>query len=232
MKNHLAIATISSLLFTGVAFASPLTGLSAAEQSYHDKIFDYVMDTVNPDNSYDWASYSGKGTIKVGAPFVSKSNSNCREFTEDYTVQGIIGASKGYGCRRSDGDGWCRLKKDAALTCALEQPAYSVGGGSVNVPTPSVGSPNVQIGNVSGPNINVNINTPNVDTSNVHAPNLSSGNNNKNNNQNNNTSQSKPKPDVAPGSASGTAYSVTDTLGSGAAKGTGMAVGWFKDMFR
>jgi len=238
MRNDLAIVMALSILplfFSSGAFASPLNGLSEAEQSYHDKVFDYTMDTVNPDNKYDWASYSGNGSIKVGKPFISKSSANCREFTEDYTVQGTEGKSKGYGCKRAGGNGWCRLKSDEALTCALEQPAYRFGGGSVDMP--SVNMPNGGIGAIGSPNVNVdvNINTPNVDTSNIHAPHLSGGGGNSgggggNNNQNNTGPHQKP--DVKPGEASGTAYTVTDTLGSGAAKGTGMALGWFQDMFR
>ena len=124
MKKHLTIlifALFPQIFCAGALLASPLNGLTEAEQAYHDKIFDYVMDTVNPDQKYDWSSYSGKGSIEVGKPFVSKSRSNCREFTENYTVQGSAGKSKGYGCRRSNGGGWCRLKADEVLTCALER---------------------------------------------------------------------------------------------------------------
>ena len=233
MKKNLAIAIFAfvvPLLFNSGAFASPLTGLTEAEQDYHDKVFDYVMDNINADNRYDWKSFSGNGSITVGKPFISKSNSNCREFTENYTVQGSDGKSKGYGCKRSGNDGWCRLKSDLVLTCALEQPAYSFGVSPPPISGPSMSAPNVEVGNISGPNVNININTPNVDVPNMHAPNLSGGGGGSQ--QGTNQGSQQKKGDVKPGQASGTAYSVTDTLGNGAAKGTGMAVGWFQNMFR
>ena len=232
MKKHLTIlifALFPQIFCAGALLASPLNGLTEAEQAYHDKIFDYVMDTVNPDQKYDWSSYSGKGSIEVGKPFVSKSRSNCREFTENYTVQGSAGKSKGYGCRRSNGGGWCRLKADEVLTCALERRGFSVGGGgssggggSYSVDAPDVNMPSGGIGNVGSPNVNVNIDTSGIKGPNTHG----SGNHGGNQNQQQKTG------DVKRGEASDTAYSVTDTLGNGAAKGTGAAIGWFQDMFR
>lgn len=228
-------------LFYGASslFASPLGGLTPAEQDYHDKIFDYVMDTVNPDNKQDWASYSGKGTIAVGNVFLSKSKANCREYTEDFIVQGSAGKIKGYACRRSNGDGWCRLKADQeVLSCALENKGFSIGGGgnsggignggSYNVTGPTVNGPEVSVGNISGPNVNVS-----VDTSGISMPKMRSGNNGGARRQNNNNNgQPDPGNNNGKGEASDTAYTVTDTLGTGAAKGTGAAIGLFRDWFR
>jgi len=228
------------VLAAAAAVASPLTALSPAEQDYHDKIFDYVMETVVADKAHDWASYSGKGKITAGQPFLSRSKANCREFTEEYDVGGKPGRSKGYGCRRSDGAGWCRLKTNQEiLSCALENPGFRFGGTGSYGATTSYNAPNVNgpdmpdvnVGNVSGPNVNVNVD---IDARGVRMPNFraAGGGGNNRQQQQQQGDQKNLGTNNGRGEASGAAYSVTDTLGSGAAKGTGMAIGWFNDWFR
>lgn len=223
MKKHLAIVML--VFLPHASWAAGLDDLSGAEQSYHEKIFDYVMNNVDPDKSYDWSSFSGKGTIKVGQPFVSKSRSSCRPFAEDFTIGGSAGAISGYACKRAGDDGWCRLKTGAMLSCALENPGYSIGGGSYSVSAPTVHAPDVNVGDINAPN--VTINGPNISAPNIHAPTLGGGHG-----SGPNTQPSRNNGGNGKGEASDTAYSVTDTLGNGAAQGTGMALGWFSRMFR
>ena len=109
------------------AEVQPLALLADAEQSYYTQIFDYTMDNIKPDGHFDWASYSGKGSIAPDKSFVSKSGAVCRNFTETYNVQGHAGGDKGIGCKRVGKDGWCKLKEGNALTCALEHPSYLSG---------------------------------------------------------------------------------------------------------
>ena len=73
-------------------------------------------------STYDWASYE-RGGIGVGKLFVSKSGSNCRDFTENYTVQGQAATDRGIACKRSGKDGWCKLREGNATTCAMEGPS-------------------------------------------------------------------------------------------------------------
>lgn len=228
-------AVIPMFSSIGTVYASPFTGLSDAEQSYHDQIFDYVMNTVNPNEKHDWASYGGKGTITVGQVFASKSKANCREYTEDFNVQGTAGKIKGYACRRSNGDGWCRLKENQeVLSCALEGNGFSIStgtggagaGGAYSVTGPTINAPDVSIGNVSGPTVNVNVDTPNI-----RMPNIKGSGGGKRA-QKSNDGKPDPGNNNGKGEASDTAYTVTDTLGSGAARGTGAAIGLFQDWFR
>jgi len=84
------------------------------------------------------------------------------------------------------------------------------------------------MGSVGSPNVNVNVNA-NIDSPRMRSPNVVSSGGTRPANQ----GTAQPKGDNNPGgSESGTAYSVTDTLGSGAAKGTGWAVSTFRDWFR
>ncbi len=100
---------------------APLKYLSEAERAYYEKVFDYAMDTVKPDGKYSWNSYSGNGTITLSDTYVSKSGATCRNFAEIFTVQGASGDNEGVGCKREAYSGWCKLKLNDALTCAMER---------------------------------------------------------------------------------------------------------------
>jgi hypothetical protein len=99
---------------------SPLTLLADAEKAYYNLVFNYTMETVKADGKYSWASYSGNGTITVSDSYVSKSGATCRNFAEIFTVQGVGGDNEGVGCKRVGSEGWCKLKMNHALTCAME----------------------------------------------------------------------------------------------------------------
>ena len=189
------------------ADAAQAPGLSSAEQSYYEKVFYYTMDNVQPGQKFDWASYSGKGTINVDAPFVSKSGSTCRNFSETYTVQGKEGAGKGVACKRGGEEGWCKLKTDNALTCAMEGPP-SLFTGATGIALPNVDVPGV---NVSG-NVNVGGIAPTTN------PNLNPG-------------IDAPAPGHKP-TGQGVADSVTSAAGSVAGPAAGGAISWFGKTFR
>ena len=146
------------------AAVSPLSQLSDPEKTYYTKIFDYTMQTVPVDGTYQWASYDGKGSITLSNPFTSKSGAICRNFTESFVVKGQSGADKGVGCKRNGADGWCKLDASNAMTCAMEDPAFMFGDVNVpNVTMPNIAPINGPGGNsgsgISGPNANVNVDT-------------------------------------------------------------------------
>lgn len=195
------------LLFAAPVFAaavSPLYNLSDAEKSYYDKVFVYTMDNIKAGDKYDWASYSGKGSLKVSESYVSKSGSTCRNFDESFTVQGQSGGGKGVACKRAGDDGWCKLKPDNALTCAMENNGILVG-------LPNISGPNVTVPSVGG-NANVTINAPSTPNA-PQGPNMNS------------------KPGGKPTGA-GVADSVTSAAGSVAGPATGGGLKWFQDTFR
>jgi surface antigen len=107
---------------TVVPTGSALGGMTDVEQQYYRQVFDYVMEEVKADSPYDWQTASGRGTINASAPFESKSGATCRSFSESYTIGGNGGSVEGVACRRQGRDGWCRLKRSDALTCAMEPP--------------------------------------------------------------------------------------------------------------
>ncbi len=102
---------------------SPLASLTEPEQTYYTQIFDYTMDNVAGGSTYDWQSANGQGSISVSDAYVSKSGSTCRNFTETYSVYERMGSGAGAACRREGREGWCRLKMNGALTCAMEPPS-------------------------------------------------------------------------------------------------------------
>jgi len=193
------------------AEASPLAGLADAEKSYYEKVFDYTLDNIQPGQKYDWASYGGKGSISVAQPFVSKSGSSCRNYTEDFTVQGQHGNTTGIGCKRVGSNGWCKLKEGDALTCALEQPSYSVGGTSMSVPTVNTG--NMTVGPIGSPNVNTTGVNTNVGAS-IGA---------------NNDKRGASKSGDA--EAQDAATKITGTAGKAAGTVTGSAIQWFSNTF-
>jgi hypothetical protein len=125
-----AILFILGLLWPLSAIAaqptSPLANLSDAERSYYEQMFDYTMEAIGSDGSYQWQTYSANGTVTVGGSFVSKSKAKCRKFKEVFTVTGQNGSDEGVACKREKGDGWCRLKTSNAYTCAMEPPGNIV----------------------------------------------------------------------------------------------------------
>jgi len=141
---------------------SPLTYLADPEKTYYEKVFNYTMQVIKPGEKYDWASYSGKGSITVDSVFVSKSGAICRNFSESFTVQGQQGIDKGTGCKRGGQDGWCKLDLNKeAKTCSFEDTSRMFGG--VNITAPTVNAPNIGVVGAPGINPNLNVNT-NVNT--------------------------------------------------------------------
>jgi surface antigen len=180
-----------------------LARLSDAEQSYHEKIFDYAMETVKPGESYTWESYGGKGIIAIGERFVSKSKSTCRSFTESFTAGGAQGSYEAIACKRTGKEGWCTLKKTDALTCAMERTSViATGVPGVNIPKGNVdlGKPAGGVGSVGAPDVTVN--GPDV---------------------------AMPSQKEAGTSYADT---VTGTAGNAAGPATGGAIRWFNDTFR
>lgn len=94
--------------------------LTAAEQQYYLTMFDYTMDNVQPGHSQSWSTHSANGRITVEEPFLSKSKSNCRRYTESIAFANKQHASQGVACKRQGDNGWCRLKENGPLTCAME----------------------------------------------------------------------------------------------------------------
>lgn len=99
------------------------TRLTDAEVEYYRQVFDYTMAVTKAGEHYDWESYSGKGSLTPGEVFVSKSGANCRSFSETYTIGTTSASAEGVACKREGKDGWCRLRKVDAQTCAMEPPA-------------------------------------------------------------------------------------------------------------
>lgn len=150
-----------------VAPGSSTTYLLPAEQEYYRQSFDYTMNHIEAGKPYEWASYSGSGTIVPGALFVSKSKSSCREFSEAFTVGGVADKREGIACRREGREGWCRLRKDQAQTCAME-----ARGGAMGVPGANVGVPSINIpagnGGSSSASGHYNTSAPGVDAPNYN----------------------------------------------------------------
>jgi hypothetical protein len=165
MKTPL-ISILCAFAFSTSALAAETPTISEAEQDYYSKVFDYTMDSVKPGESYSWESYSIRGALSPQKPFVSASKYHCRPYAETFMMGDKVGKNEGYACKRQGADGWCRLAKDAVLSCAMEQPVTvfnlqapsinatipSVGGGST-VDTPVSGSGSVQISMPSGPKV-------------------------------------------------------------------------------
>lgn len=184
--------------------ASSLSLLSDAERSYYDQIFGYTMDNTEAGKRYEWASYSGHGSIHVDDIFVSKSGYPCRPYSETFKVQDIDGAYRGIACKRQGKDGWCRLKPNNANTCAMEDKSFMFS-------MPSLSGPNVTIGTVGNPLDGINSPTaPTVNTNvNVNAPNA-------------------PKTDTA---GADYATSVTGNAGKAAGAVASNGLGWFAKTF-
>ncbi|MEZ5691065.1 MAG: hypothetical protein R3D71_05315 [Rickettsiales bacterium] len=103
---------------------SPRSYLTGEQLAYYNKIFNYVMDYVGVDKSHKWNSSLASGEIYVGKPYISKSKSICRNFSEKFELnsKNISKNYKAIACQRNNGS-WCRLSlKSEALTCALEKP--------------------------------------------------------------------------------------------------------------
>ena len=101
-------------------------GLNDTERHYYSLVFNYAMNNVSDDKPYDWQSHSGNGSIRISKAYISKSGYICRNFSESYLVLGTEGVSQGVACKRGGNGGWCRLRLNDALTCAMEPPANGV----------------------------------------------------------------------------------------------------------
>lgn len=221
MPKKLAIAICAfagATLTCTSAHAFLLAGLTDAEQSYHEQIFSYAMDNTQPGGKYDWKTYSGNGTFTIGKPFISKSGSNCRDFTEVYTIQGYAPIEiKGFGCKRTEKDGWCSVKTNNALTCALEKRDYMSGHRyvepSYNPAAHASGGGGGDSGGGGGGGMGGggSVSAPNVSAPNVNMPKGGKG---------------------GDPTAKGVAYDVTDTLGNAGAKGTALGLSWWDALFR
>lgn len=187
---------------------SPQPGeLSDVEKGYYIKVFDYVMNVLKDNESYAWQSSDvNTGKITVGTLFTSKSSSLCRPFSESFVIGDYQGNYDGIACKRGGSEGWCRLKKSDALTCALEDPANTINfnfpgvNTHVTIGTPSIGSSGTPA-----------INAPQTPHVGGNAPQLPAG--------------SKP-------SGGDVADKVTGAAGSVAGPVTGGAIKWFNSTFR
>jgi len=140
--------------------APPRPGeLSDVEKQYYIQVFDYVMTNLNAKDKYDWKSSDPNlGTIVVGETFISKSSSTCRAFSESYIIGDNKSTAEGIACKREGNEGWCRLKKTDAQTCAMEGSStfgnFSFPGVNYNVSTPRVSINTGGIGSVGAPKVN------------------------------------------------------------------------------
>jgi hypothetical protein len=103
------------------------TGFSSAELNYIDQTFNYSMDQAKPNEQIDWSTSTVNGRIVLTQEFKSKSGSTCRAYTETYRTTQYEQILKGYGCKRSEDEGWCRLRETDAQTCALEDRSFFFG---------------------------------------------------------------------------------------------------------
>jgi hypothetical protein len=132
-----------------LTYSTSFVGLSDAEKSYYEKMFDYTMDTTAPGQGYEWQTYGAKGKIIADKVFVSKSKGQCRNFSELFYVGKTAYPYDGVACKRQGSSGWCRLKQDDALTCALERSGTVVRVGVPGVPSMS-GNVNIPVGAGAG----------------------------------------------------------------------------------
>lgn len=102
--------------------STALMQLTDAELSYYRQVFDYTMAVTKSGERYEWKSEHGRGFFAPSDPFTSKSGSTCRKFTEEYEVGSQSATLEGVACKREGREGWCRLKKTDAQTCAMEPP--------------------------------------------------------------------------------------------------------------
>ena len=113
---------LSSQVFAENKKSTPYSDLTGKQRAYYINVFNYVMDNIKADESFHWDAGTGKGDIKVGKDYISKSKAVCRDFTETFEINNELGKSNGVACRRDNGNSWCRLKKEDAHTCVLEEP--------------------------------------------------------------------------------------------------------------
>ena len=189
-------------------YAAMFGGFSDPERGYYQKIFIYAMDTLAAGESYDWKTYSGSGEITAEALFVSKSKSNCRNFTERFSIGGNKTAYEGIACKRGGDEGWCRLTKQDVLTCALEQPA-----GSLPVAIPSI---NIDSGSNNG-----KAGQPVQNGGTMQAPGTTS----------HPIDTGKPVAGNRKTTGGNVADTVTGTAGNAAGPATGGAIQWFNKTF-
>lgn len=147
MKHRYLLLPLLLVPSLAVAAKQQYVSLASAEKSYYALAFSYAMSTIKTGEAYEWKTYSSNGAIRPEDPFISRSGSECREFTETFTIQGVQGENVGVGCKRKGDDGWCRLGLKQALTCAMEKrnsfdidiPVVNLNAPDVNINMPSVG---------------------------------------------------------------------------------------------
>lgn len=96
--------------------------LTKAEQDFYHKSFDYAMETLKDNATYEWRTATAYGTITAGRHFISNSKATCRKFSETYAFASGSGTMQGVGCKRQGHEGWCKLKESDMLSCAFEPP--------------------------------------------------------------------------------------------------------------
>ncbi len=125
MKNIfylLFLLLLPSEVFAENKNLTPNSELAGKQHIYYINVFNYVMDNIKAGESFHWDAGTGKGDIKVGEEYVSKSKAICRDFTETFEINNQTGKSNGAACKRDNSKSWCRLKDEDAHTCALEEP--------------------------------------------------------------------------------------------------------------
>lgn len=95
-----------------------------AEVEYIEKSFDYAMDTLKPDEHFDWSVAGVNARISASSSFVSSQKADCRYYVEVMRTADDQRTENGIACKRTDEDGWCRVVGDnVPQSCALEKTA-------------------------------------------------------------------------------------------------------------
>ena len=115
-------------LFPCVSFANSgadMSELTGEQRDYYIRSFNDAMETSKANDIYSWKTLGAEGKIRASEKYVSKSESICRNYIENFTSGGKTATNQGITCKRSGDSGWCKLKEGDAHTCALETPQSS-----------------------------------------------------------------------------------------------------------
>lgn len=122
--KHLALLAL--LLIPLPAFAElrgePFSTLDQVDRDYYARSFSYAMAAVKDGETHAWKGNGGSGSITPGERFKAPSGVTCRGFAETYVISGQSGNNQGFGCKRDEREGWCKLKEGDMLSCAFEPP--------------------------------------------------------------------------------------------------------------
>lgn len=114
------LSPVASTLAGASSNKPPNVALTGYGHDYYLKVFDYTMDNIAAGKSYHWDAKVMSGDIAVSDKYISNSKVVCRDFSEIFTADGKTGKSEGIACKRKNADGWCRLNRGDAQTCAFE----------------------------------------------------------------------------------------------------------------